>query len=410
VTFALDASQERAVELMLKARLGIVTGGPGTGKTTCLRTALDRMDARGVTYALASPTGKAAKRITETTGREARTIHRLLEFHPAEGFRRNRDNPIDADVVLIDESSMIDVDLGAALFKAIAPSSRLILIGDANQLPSVGAGRIFGDLVDAEAVPTARLDTLHRSAAESWIAVNAPRVLAGAMPSLKTCRDFRFIPAADAREVLPIVKKLVTVIAPKELDAEPMVLIPQRPGPAGITAANRMLQAALNPRRGNELTLGSGEEHELRVGDRVIQTKNDYELEVFNGEVGQIGMIDSDGAVQVDFGDRVVRYRIDQAGSIELAYALTVHRSQGSEFPWVVVVCHSSQSFILNRQLLYTAITRAKKGVVLIGDEKGLRAALKTNAARRNTTLIERMRGELEPAEDNDQSAGGAPR
>lgn len=407
MTLKLDASQERAVDLMLTARLGIVTGGPGTGKTTCLRTALDRMDRQGVRYALASPTGKAAKRITETTGREASTIHRLLEYHPAHGFQRNRDNPIEADVVLIDESSMIDVNLGAALFKAVR-GARLILIGDANQLPSVGEGRIFGDLVDAEDVPIARLDTLHRSAAESWIAVNAPLVLAGRMPSLEPRKDFRFIPAASSAEVLPIIKKLATVVAPEELHADPMVLIPQRPGPAGITAANRMLQQALNPKRPNDLTLGGGDDHELRVGDRVIQTRNDYELEVFNGEVGQISSIDTEGIVQVDFGDRVVRYRVDQAQSLELAYALTVHRAQGSEFPWVFVVCHSSQSFILNRQLLYTAITRAKKGVILVGDEQGLKRALRTNAARRNTTLIERMRGELEPAEGSEQSAGGA--
>lgn len=408
----LDESQERAVELMQSARVGAVTGGPGTGKTTCLRVALDRLDLRGVRYELAAPTGKAAKRIEEATGeqddyrpvcaekRRARTIHRLLEYHPDVGFRRNADKPIEADVILIDESSMIDVELAAALFCAVASDSRLILIGDANQLPSVGPGRVFGDLVDTKFVPLVCLTTLHRSAKESWIAVNAPRVLAGKMPDLTTRKDFRFIAVPEAKDTLRVVRQVVE-IAPTEIKhsaAELQVLIPQRPGVAGIHAANRMLQGALNPRRDGESFLPR-DDHELRVHDRVIQTRNNYELEVFNGEVGQIESIEPE-AIAVDFGDRLVVYPLYQASELELAYALTVHRSQGSEFPWVIVVCHSAHTFILNRQLLYTAITRGKQGVILIGDEKGLKRALRTDAARRNTTLIERLHGELEPAFD----------
>lgn len=394
----LDASQERAVQLACSAQLGIVTGGPGRGKTTCLKSALDRMDETGERYALAAPTGKAAKRMNETTGRHASTIHRLLEFSPRNGWGRNERNPLEVSCVLVDESSMIDVELGARLLAAIRPEhTRLILIGDADQLPPVGPGRLFGDLVDNGLVPTVRLDTLHRSARESWIFTNAPRVLAGEMPDLKPHRDFMWYAVDAAGDILPTVQRIVCDVLPEyTAAADAQVLIPQRPGVAGIVAANRMLQEALNPCPRELPRISRNDDYELRLDDRVIQTRNDYTLGVFNGEVGQIRTING-GNVVVDIAGRdAVTYTLEQAGALQLAYALTVHRAQGSEFPWVVVVCHSTHHFILSRQLLYTAITRGKVGVVLVGNEQGLKAALgDAHPPKRNTALIERMRGEL---------------
>jgi exodeoxyribonuclease V alpha subunit len=396
----LDASQVRAVDLVCSAPLGIVTGGPGTGKSTCLRYALDWLDAKRLRFELAAPTGKAAKRVQETTGRPARTIHRLLEFSPRHGWQRNAANPLDTDVVIIDESSMIDIELSSALTAAIDPDrTRLILIGDADQLPPVGPGRPFGDLVDSELVPTVRLQTLHRAALESWVCANAPRVLAGDMPDLTPHKDFMWIEVEDAAELLGQVRHMVVEHLPTYVGLESQTLIPQRPGVAGIVAANRMLQDALNPREADAPFIQRGEDEsrvELRVGDRVIQTRNNYDLGVFNGEVGEIGAI-AGGKVLVHLAGREsVTYTLEQSTALQLAYALTVHRSQGSEFPWVVCVVHSTHSYILSRQLVYTAITRAKKGVVLIGDRAGLQRALSgAKPPKRNTAMIERIRGEL---------------
>jgi exodeoxyribonuclease V alpha subunit len=402
----LDPAQLRAVDVMCSARCAVITGGPGVGKSTTLRFALDRLDQRGERYALASPTGKAAKRLNETTGRPAGTIHRLLGFG-REGFTFTRDNPLPFDAVFVDESSMMDIELGAALLRAIDPGrTRLILIGDANQLPPVGPGRPFGDLCDWGRVPMVRLETLHRSAHESWIHVAAQRMLRGELPDLEPRADFRFAECGDAKWLLPKVRRLATEVFPAKIDAVAQVLIPQRPGVAGIDAANRMLQEALNPRTRDapylERKAGGGE---LRIGDRVIHTRNNYTLQVFNGETGTVLDIGAEG-VTVQYPDRAaVQYTVPEAlAQLQLAYALTVHRSQGSEFAWVIVVVHSTHSFILSRQLVYTAITRAKRGVVLVGDIKGLERALANRrAAKRNTSVIERLEGTL----DDDAASGG---
>lgn len=399
----LDPSQVRAVDLVCCAPIGIVTGGPGRGKTTILKYALDYLDQRRESYELAAPTGKAAKRMSETTGRRARTIHRLLDYHPHEGFRRDRSNPLPTDVVIVDESSMIDIELAARLTDAIDPTrTRLIMIGDADQLPPVGPGRVFGDLVDSGMVPTVRLEKLHRAALESWVCQNAPRVLTGDALDLKPRPDFQWVEVEDPVDVLVQVRHMVVEHLPTFAydrgGRDAQTLIPQRPGVAGILAANRLLQTTLNPRVEGAPYLQRGREHtddrvELRVGDRVIQTRNDYTLAVFNGEVGDIVDIVS-GKVRVRFvGREDVVYSLEQASALELAYALTVHRAQGSEFPWVVTVCHSTHTFILSRQLLYTAITRAKAGVVLIGDMKGVTRALSdARPPTRHTTLIERIK------------------
>lgn len=416
----LDASQRRAVSLVCTARLGIVTGGPGVGKTVSLGVALDRLDRDHVRYALASPTGKAAKRLSEATGRPACTLHRLLEFNPGRGgFLRCATRPLECDLVIVDEASMVDVGLFAALLRAIAPHrTRLVLVGDANQLPPVGPGRPFGDLVDWGRVPTVRLDTLHRSALTSWIHVAAQDMLAGRVPSLEPRADFRWVEVADPKWILPKVRRLVTeVFGPgRKIDAEAQVLIPQRPGIAGITAANVALQDALNPLRTGHVIWPRGD-WAIRTGDAVIQTRNDYQLEVFNGEIGRVvdigRMRAADGGgrggggevaqgVAVEFPGHAapVVYTGERVAALQLAYALTIHRTQGSEFPWAIVVCHSTHSYILSRQLLYTAITRAKRGVVLVGDRRGIERAVGNRRAEiRNTTLVDRLEDTLEPAE-----------
>jgi len=398
MSIELDPSQQRAVELACAAPVGIVTGGPGCGKTTITRFALDRLDSRGRSYLLASPTGKASKRLNEATGREAVTIHRMLGFHPVDGWRHNRRNPLSADAVIIDESSMIDVELGATLFDAIHPRrTRLILVGDADQLPPVGPGRVFGDLIDSGMVPLARLNTLHRAAQGSWVYRNAHRVIQGQMPELERSHDFRFVEVAESDAIVPKLCELMATTIPTEVNDEAQVLIPQRTGPAGIEKANAALQRVLNPPRP-----GSTEKYlerggvRLRAGDRVIQTRNDYDLGVFNGEVGDITEVGGKGLV-VQYPDRPpVEYSTEKAGALQLAYALTVHKSQGSEWPWVVVVCHSTHTHMLTRQLLYTAITRSRKGVILVGNRKGIAAAVKDKVPpKRNTGLIERLRGEI---------------
>lgn len=387
----LDDSQQAACELIRTAHIGVVTGGPGTGKTTTLRAALDMLDAAEQTYALAAPTGKAAKRMSEATGRQARTIHRLLKFHPAYGWQHNAMNPLDVDLVVIDESSMLDVELAAVLFDAIAEGTRCILVGDANQLPSVGPGRVLADLVESEAVPVARLTTVHRAAAESWVCRNAPRVLSGEPLELDSMHDFRFFEAGSPEDAARIVGDVVARVVPGA-----QVLAPQHKGDCGVGALNSTLQAMLNPANGyEEWKIG---DTVFRRGDRVIQTVNNYKIcsldgvpGVFNGEVGEVVSIGAEGMC-VDFGDRSISYNKMAATGLDLAYALTVHKSQGSEFGWVVVVAHSTHTYMLTRQLFYTAITRAKKGVVIVGDVKGLNAARSgKEPPKRNTSLVERM-------------------
>lgn len=389
----LDPSQVRAVELVCTAPFAILTGGPGTGKSTCLRVALDRMDAAGVTYALASPTGKAAKRMTEATGRSASTIHRLLGWSRF-GWEYHQGNPLPFDVMIVDEVSMLDLELADALADAIAEDSRIVLVGDANQLPSVGPGRILADLVEADIVPVARLTHVHRAAAESWICRNAPKVLSGEPLELGSYPDFRFFEVEGADEAANTVASIVTM---DEYQGA-QVLTPQRTTACGVEQLNTMLQAKLNPPRGSHDEAWMLGDKVLRKGDRVIQTRNAYNLlgsngalGVFNGEVGEV--VGAGANLTVDFGDRRIAYAKQDAFDLQLAYALTVHRFQGSEVETVVFVVHSAHTYMLSRQLFYTAITRAKKRVVLVGNRKGLAAATSAKEPpKRNTSLVERMR------------------
>lgn len=443
-TITLDASQRAALDLLLRSPFAVMTGGPGTGKTTTLRALLDELDARRVSYELAAPTGKAARRMREATGRPASTVHRLLDFGPDEvsgelRFRRDRDRPIDAAVVVIDEASMLDAALASSVMDAVRNETALWLVGDADQLPSVGPGRVFADLIASGVVPVARLTTLHRAAQESWVCTQAPEVLAGRVPETKPRRDFLFV-ERETREAA--VDALVSVIF-KELPArgiaplDVQTLIPQRKGPAGIEAVNLRLQELLNPARDSDPEGWKSGEVVLRVRDRVLQTRNDYTLGVANGETGTVIAIHNEpticepcnglgevaelGGLRCDVckgkgrrppalivkypdvdpaRDRLVRYERGDVYALDLAYALTIHKSQGSQWPWVVVLCHSTHTHMLTRPLLYTAITRASAGVVLVGDKTGLARACKTPGATvRNTALRERLRAALPPAQ-----------
>jgi exodeoxyribonuclease V alpha subunit len=397
-----DASQDEAVELICDAPLGIVTGGPGTGKTTTLKRALDAMPEERVL--LCAPTGKAAKRMTEATGQPAMTIHRMLGYRGDGGWLHCQSNPIpDCDLVVVDESSMVDIELAAALFDAVGLHTRVIMIGDVDQLPPVGPGSPFADLIRWKRVPTVRLTHVHRSAADSWVNMNAPRILSGAPLDLRTVegfKGFRYIRVGPAVEIVEALRD----IAAASLDTQ--ILIPQKTGAAGVVAANNALQEVRNtidwesgdPALQREYCM-------IRQGDVVIQTSNDYKLGVFNGELGDVAAMRG-GECIVSYPDvapdgtraqREVAYTYDQAGALELAYALTIHKSQGSEFPSVAVVVHSTHYRMLNRRLLYTAVTRTRGSVTIIGDDLGMRQALTNGfSPKRNTTLVERLEENLD--------------
>jgi exodeoxyribonuclease V alpha subunit len=394
----LDPSQARAVDVMTTASFGLVTGGPGTGKTTTLREACRVMTERGESFALAAPTGKAARRMSEATGCEAMTLHRMLGYN-GRTFLINEVYPLEWGAVLVDEASMIGYDLGRALM-AGACNSRIILVGDADQLPPVDQGRMFGDLVDAAArgaggaLPMARLTTQHRAAAGSWVARNAPRVLAGKALELEACADFEWVEvlsASDAREAVLDVCYL--------LDPDAIVLTPQYAGDCGADALNLALDPLLNTLTEADETISRGTgKLALRPGTRVIHTRNNYDLELMNGELGIINTV-SAADLTLTFPDLAPPERVmtrREADALQPAYALTVHKTQGSEFGHVVVVCHSSHTHMLDRSILYTAITRAKRRVTLVGDVKGLGRALKTQASARQTSLVERVNGTLE--------------
>ena len=393
MTIELDPSQVAAKVMMARRRFAITTGGPGTGKTTILREALSECERNGDRIVLCAPTGKAAKRMEEATGRPASTVHRALGYYIGNdglpGWKFNRFNPLPFGAVFVDEASMLDVHLFARLLDAIEPkATRLVLIGDANQLPSVGPGKVFGDLVEmTSTIPVSRLTQVHRSAAGSWICANSPKILAGDEIPLEERDDFRFVETFDPADIAAECSRVAS-----ELDCQ--VLIPQRTGVAGTEAVNVAMQEALNPERGDETEWFSNTSNILRPRDRVIQTRNNYDLGVFNGEVGEVTHVDSK-VLSVSFPDRSgdVHYTKADAFDLQLAYALTIHKSQGSEWPWVAVVIHSTHSFMLTRRLIYTAVTRGKKGVILIGDPKGIERAVASNKdAKRNTSLSARVR------------------
>lgn len=390
----LDPDQQKAVEMALEAPCGVVTGGPGVGKTTTVKTALDKLDLAGKGYALCAPTGKAARRMQEATGRPAQTIHRLLGWRDG-GFSFNSMNPLPDKLIICDESSMLDIRLAADLLDALRPDARIIFVGDANQLPPVGPGAFFRDIIASEVTPVVWLKTLHRAAQQSWVCRNAPRVLAGEEPELDDIDDFEWhqMDKGDVEHMGEAVLNIIRDLQAKGHDLDTIqVLSPMKNRKGGTIPLNAQLQKYLNPSR---LTGWKIYDQVLKPGDRVMQTRNNYNLDVMNGEVGMVEKT-NDFEMQVRFDDGPRKYTHDAAKDVQLAYAMTIHKSQGSEWENVIVVCHSEHSFMLTRQLLYTAITRSKDKVFIVGDEGGLKKAINTfKDAKRRTLLKERLRGQL---------------
>jgi exodeoxyribonuclease V alpha subunit len=397
---SLAPQQRRAIEAAATHRASVITGGPGVGKTTIVRAAVELFERARLRIELAAPTGRAAKRLAQATGRPASTLHRLLEFDPrTHAFQRHAGNPLETDVVIVDEASMIDVPLAAALVSALPENARLVIVGDADQLPSVGPGAFLRDLIASRRVATVRLDEIFRQASQSRIVVNAHRILRGEPPESAgrddEHADFFVVARRDAEEAADTVLELVLERIPRRFGLAPgreiQVLAPMHRGAAGTIALNERLQEALNP-TGKPIALGGGR---LRVGDRVMQTRNDHQREVYNGDLGVVSGVDEEtGLVHVQFEQRQVEYETADLDALLLAYATSVHKSQGSEYPAVVIPLLTTHFVMLSRNLLYTAVTRARRLCVLVADPRAVKLALgEVRREERLTTLVARMSG-----------------
>ncbi len=379
----LTEQQRDAVRQALTSKISILTGGPGTGKTTTLRTVIAALRATGHRFVLCSPTGRAAKRLAEATGESAQTIHRLLGYSPGEGFTRNEDDPLDADMIVVDEASMVDLVLLYNLLKAIPAEAHLLLVGDVDQLPSVGAGDVLRDLIHSGRVSFTRLDVIFRQEGGSLIIRNAHRINRGEQPDTRNeGEDFFFFgeedPEAAARLVVDVVQNRIPQRFGYDALTDVQVLVPMYRGPAGVDALNIALQAALNPpgRRAERRIMG----RLFRVGDKVMQTRNNYEKDVFNGDIGRVHALDfEEQALIVALEDRLISYDWSECDELVHAFAISVHKSQGSEYPVVVMPVLTQHYMMLQRNLLYTAITRARKLVVLVGTRKAIAIAVRNN-------------------------------
>jgi exodeoxyribonuclease V alpha subunit len=395
---ALSEEQQAAIRTAISNPVSVLTGGPGTGKTTALKALIAALETGGKKYALASPTGRAAKRLSEATGRPASTIHRLLGFSPQEGFKHNVENPLPVDMLVVDEASMLDLLLANNLLKALRPGTHLVLVGDVDQLPSVGAGDVLRDVIASDLVPITRLSVIFRQEAGSHIITNAHRLNQGQMPLFdKESRDFFLFPAENAEEAGDWVQDVVCNRIPEKFGLHPrndiQVLSPMYRGPAGVTALNERLQAVLNPpdRKKTEKNLFG---QIFRVGDKVMQTQNDYDKDVYNGDIGNLVAIDKvNHELTVNFEGRQVDFDWTEADMLVLAYAVSVHKSQGAEFQAVVVPMVTAHYMMLQRNLLYTAVTRAKQLCVLVGSRRAIGIAVHNDkVSHRYTALDWRLR------------------
>jgi exodeoxyribonuclease V alpha subunit len=390
----LSTAQKLALSAVLDHKVLIITGGPGTGKTTILRALIEILEAKKLRVLLAAPTGRAAKRLSEATGREAKTVHRLLEYSPAErGFQRGVSRPLEAEVVVIDEVSMVDLSLMHSLLAAVHQQSTLLLVGDADQLPSVGPGNVLGDLIASGKVPSVRLNTVFRQARMSHIVMNAHLVNEGRMPEKgpegEGGSDFYFIEKDDPEDVVRLIKELVGRRIPERFGFNPVeevqVLSPMHKGTVGTENLNRELRSVLNP-EGQPLKGGR-----FRVGDRVMQTRNNYDKDVFNGDVGRIASYDQEwDEALVDFEGHEVKYHVSELDELIPAYAATVHKAQGSEYRGVIVPLSTQHYMMLRRNLLYTAMTRGRELVVLLGSSRALRMAVENRVEEPRWTHLAR--------------------
>jgi exodeoxyribonuclease V alpha subunit len=390
----LAGSQKAAVRMALGSKVMVITGGPGVGKTTIVNSILRILAAKNVRIALCAPTGRAAKRMSDATGMAAKTIHRLLEVDPRSGgFKRNAGNPLDCDLLVIDETSMVDVLLMHALLKALPRSAALLVVGDVDQLPSVGPGQVLADMIESGAIPVVRLTEVFRQAAQSQIIINAHRINEGAMPDLRKPEgesDFYFVPADDPETAVPRILELVCSRIPQRFGLDPIrdiqVLCPMNRGGVGARSLNIELQAALNP---------AGERKVERFGwtfapgDKVMQIENDYDKEVYNGDIGYVDGVDPEaGELTASFDGRNVTYGFGELDTLVPAYATTIHKSQGSEYPAVVIPVMTQHYTMLQRNLLYTGVTRGKRLVVLVGQRKAVAIAVKSVSGRRRWSKL----------------------
>ena len=412
--------QREAILTAMTARAMILTGGPGTGKTTTTVGMIRLFEEQSRHITLTAPTGRAAKRLSETTGREAKTIHRLLEFSPQiNSFKRNRQNPLDTDVVIVDETSMVDLILMNRLMQAIRPRTTVILIGDTDQLPSVGAGNVLKGLIDSQKIPVIQLTEIFRQAQESMIVTNAHRINKGESPELTgdTNRNFFFIEEDDPEGITELICSLIAERLPSHYNYHPIddiqLLCPMRRGVLGTENLNKRLQEVLNPSYTAQTThplikkrIGPGTYNQansfgdqfataggFRVGDKVMQVRNNYDYDVFNGDIGRVVSIERlDKKVHIQYPDKQVVYDTADLGELVLAYATTIHKAQGSEYPAVVIPLHTQHYLMLQRNLLYTGITRAKERVVIVGTKQALAICIRNNQVmERNSYLAERL-------------------
>ena len=389
-----DDVQLAAIRQAVTSKVMVLTGGPGTGKTTTTQGIIAALKKAGLRVLLAAPTGRAAKRMSEATGMDAKTIHRLLEYNPQDGYKRGDENPLDGDALIVDECSMIDILLMNNLMKAVPVTMRLVLVGDIDQLPSVGAGNVLRDIIDSQKIPVVRLTRICRQAQKSRIVMSAHAINQGRFPDMSNGRDtdFFFMKEEDPERVAATVVRLVKERLPRAYGQRPdkiQVLTPMQRGIVGAANLNLSLQEALNP-SGPSLNRGG---YTYRQADRVMQVRNNYDKEVFNGDLGYVESVNTeDRTLTVDFDGRSVEYDVTELDELTLAYATTIHKAQGSEYPIVVLPVLMTHYVMLQRNLIYTGITRAKKICVLIGATKALACAIRNQAVlKRNTKLKERL-------------------